>query len=117
IDDIGGPSAGMMFALGIIDTLTEADETGGVVIAGTGTVDVYGTVGSIGGIRHKLAGAVRDGATWFLAPAGNCGEVVGNVPEGLGVVAVETLAEARAAVEAIGEGRGDTLPSCTAVAS
>lgn len=112
IEDIGGPSAGMMFALGIIDHLTPEDETGGQVVAGTGTVDLSGAVGPIGGIRQKLFGAVRDGARWFLAPTDNCEEVVGNVPDGLRVVRVDTLAEARAAVEAIGAGTADDLPTC-----
>jgi len=114
IEDIGGPSAGTMFALGIIDKLTPADEANGVVIAGTGTIDVDGTVGRIGGIRQKLAGARHDGATWFLAPAGNCDEVVGNVPARLHVVKVATLHEARTAMEAIGAGRGRSLPTCDA---
>jgi len=114
IEDIGGPSAGTMFALGIIDKLTPEDEANGVVIAGTGTMDVDGTVGRIGGIRQKLVGAWRDGATWFIAPAGSCDEVVGNVPGALQVVKVETLHEARGAMEAIGAGRGDSLPTCTA---
>lgn len=112
IEDIGGPSAGLMFSLGIIDTLTEPDETGGVSIAGTGTMDLTGTVGPIGGIRQKMAGADRDGAAWFLAPVDNCPEVVGHVPAGLQVAAVGTLSEARAAVEAIGSGHGDDLPTC-----
>ncbi|NMR19026.1 PDZ domain-containing protein [Cellulomonas fimi] len=114
IEDIGGPSAGMMFALGIIDTMTPEDELDGAVIAGTGTVDVDGKVGPIGGIRQKLFGAVRDGADWFLAPGANCDEVVGNVPDDLRVVRVETLGEARAAMEAIGAGAGDALPTCEA---
>ena len=114
IEDVGGPSAGLMFALGIIDRLTPEDEVAGVVVAGTGTMDVDGTVGRIGGIRQKLVGAVRDGATWFLAPAANCADVVGNVPDGLGVVRVATLSEARDAIEAIGGGEGDSLPTCTA---
>jgi PDZ domain-containing protein len=113
IERIGGPSAGLMFALGIIDRLTPEDEVAGIVVAGTGTMDVDGTVGPIGGIQHKLAGAGRDGATWFLAPADNCGEVVGYVPDGLSVVRVATLAEGREAIEAIGAGEGDTLPTCT----
>ena len=114
IKDIGGPSAGNMFALGIIDKLTPADEANGVTIAGTGTMDVDGTVGPIGGIRQKLAGAKRDGATWFLAPAGNCDEVVGHVPAGLHVAKVATLHESRLAMEAIGAGKGSTLATCTA---
>ncbi len=112
IEDVGGPSAGMMFALAVIDLLTEEDEVGGETIAGTGTMDLAGAVGPIGGIRQKMAGAARDGATWFLAPAGNCDEVVGHVPDGLTVVRVATLGGARDAVEAIGAGRGDGLPSC-----
>ncbi|GAA4625278.1 YlbL family protein [Cellulomonas oligotrophica] len=114
IDGIGGPSAGTMFALGIVDVLTPEDEAGGEVIAGTGTMDVSGAVGPIGGIRQKLVGAQRDGAEWFLAPADNCAEVVDHVPDGLRVVSVSTLHEAREAVVAIGAGTADDLPTCTA---
>lgn len=113
IENIGGPSAGTMFALGIIDMLTPEDEAAGKVIAGTGTMDLTGTVGPIGGIRQKMAGAARDGAEWFLAPADNCSEVVGHVPDGLHVVKISTLHGARLAVEAIGAGKGDTLPTCS----
>jgi len=116
LNDVGGPSAGMMFALGIVDTLTPGAMTGGESIAGTGTIDSDGTVGSIGGIRQKLWGALDADADWFLAPEANCGEVVGNVPDGLEVFAVGTLEEARSVVETIGEG-GDTsaFRSCDAV--
>lgn len=114
IDDIGGPSAGTMFALGIIDKLTPEDEVNGQVVAGTGTMDISGEVGPIGGIRQKLVGARRDGATWFLAPAGDCSEVVGHVPDGLRVVRIATLHEARQAITAIGAGTADSLPTCTA---
>lgn len=114
IDQIGGSSAGTMFALGIIDKLTPEDEADGEVVAGTGTMDLNGAVGPIGGIRQKMAGALRDGAAWFLAPAANCGDVVDHVPDGLRVVRVETLHEAREAVEAIGAGTADDLPTCTA---
>ena len=114
IEGIGGPSAGTMFALGIVDLLTPEDEANGQDIAGTGTMDVTGAVGPIGGIRQKLAGAARDGATWFLAPAANCDEVVGHVPDGLRVVRVATLHEAREAMVAIGAGTADDLPTCTA---
>jgi PDZ domain-containing protein len=112
IENIGGPSAGTMFALGIIDKLTPEDEANGQIIAGTGTMSPEGTVGPIGGIEQKLYGAVRDDAEWFLAPAGNCDQVVGNVPDGLNVVKVATLAEARDAVEQIGRGEGGDLPTC-----
>ncbi|MEG0028493.1 MAG: S16 family serine protease [Aurantimicrobium sp.] len=94
LDDVGGPSAGMMFALGIIDKLTPQDITGGNHFAGTGTIDAQGNVGPIGGIQQKLYGAKKAGATYFLAPAGNCDEVVGHVPAGLQVYSVETLNDA-----------------------
>ena len=76
-------------------------------------MDLTGTVGPIGGIRQKMVGAERDGATWFLAPADNCSEVVGHVPDGLHVVKIATLHGARLAVDAIGAGKGDTLPTCS----
>lgn len=112
VDDIGGPSAGMMYALGVINKLTPADETGGKVIAGTGTISKSGKVGKIGSVKLKMLGAKRDGATWFLAPASNCDEVVGHVPSGLRDVKVSTLSDAYKAVQAIGSGRGDSLPHC-----
>ncbi|MFM6939959.1 MAG: PDZ domain-containing protein [Rhodoluna sp.] len=113
--DVGGPSGGMMFALGIIDRLTPGQLTGGKHIAGTGTIDPAGNVGPIGGIRHKLFGAVRNGATIFLAPASNCDEVVGHVPAGITVVKVNTLSEAKADLEKIATGTNPaTLPTCTA---
>jgi PDZ domain-containing protein len=113
IDGIGGPSAGTMFALGIVDKMTSLDETSGQKIAGTGTIDVSGNVGAIGGIRQKMAGAVRDGATWFLAPKSNCNEVVGHVPAGLRVVSISTLKEGVAAITAIGKGTAADLPTCS----
>jgi PDZ domain-containing protein len=114
IEDIGGPSAGMMFALGIVDKLTPGAMTGGQQVAGTGTIDSSGQVGPIGGIRQKLVGAREAGTTWFLAPEANCDEVVGHVPDGLRVVRVGTLHEAREAVEAIGAGGATDLPTCSA---
>jgi PDZ domain-containing protein len=113
LNDVGGPSAGMMFALGIIDKLTPGELNGGENVAGTGTIDAAGEVGPIGGIRQKLYGARDAGATFFLAPASNCGEVVGNVPEGIEVFAVSTLDDSMAALDAIASG-GDTsgLPTC-----
>lgn len=113
IDNIGGPSAGMIFALGIMDRLTEPDEANGHIIAGTGTMNPAGTVGPIGGIRQKLHGAKRDGANYFLAPDSNCDEVLGNVPDGLQIVAVQTLEDAWDAVIAIGSDAAQDLPTCT----
>ena len=111
--DVGGPSAGMMFSLAIYDKLTPGALTGGVTIAGTGTIDGAGTVGPIGGIQQKLVGAKRGGATWFLAPAKNCDEVVGHIPAGLQVVKVATFTQAREAVTAIAAKRASSLARCT----
>lgn len=115
LDNVGGPSAGMMFALGIVDELTPGELTGGNDVAGTGTIDAAGTVGPIGGIRQKLYGARDAGADYFLAPASNCDEVVGHVPDGLQVISTATLEESIAALEVIANG-GDVaaLPACTA---
>jgi PDZ domain-containing protein len=93
-DQIGGPSAGMMFALGIMEKYGD-DLTGGRVIAGTGTIDNDGNVGAIGGIQLKMIAARRSAhATLFLAPASNCDDVRGNIPKGLTVAKVSTLAQA-----------------------
>ena len=114
LDNVGGPSAGMMFALGIVDNLTPGDLTGGKHVAGTGTITADGAVGAIGGIAQKMIGARQHGATMFLAPAANCSDVVGHVPDGLQVVKVETLADATAAVERLGSGQDTAgLPTCT----
>ncbi|ALJ19968.1 YlbL family protein [Microbacterium sp. No. 7] len=118
LDNVGGPSAGMMFALGIIDLLTPGDLTGGHAFAGTGTIDAHGEVGPIGGIRQKMHGALSAGADYMLAPLDNCGEVVGNVPGGLRVFAVETLDEALEVLETVREdGDLDALPTCTTAAA
>jgi PDZ domain-containing protein len=115
LDNVGGPSAGMMFALGIIDTLTEDDINGGLDIAGTGTITAEGQVGPIGGIRQKLWGAQRAGAQYFLAPADNCDEVVGHVPSGLRVFSVATLDDSIAVLDAVADDRDlDALPACAA---
>ncbi|WP_371706693.1 PDZ domain-containing protein [Pseudarthrobacter sp. NIBRBAC000502772] len=113
LDKVGGPSAGLMFSLGIIDTVTPGDLTGGKHVAGTGTITPDGAVGPIGGIRQKMLGARAGGATIFLAPAENCNEVVGHMPDGLQVLKVENIADARHAVELAGSGQ-DTgaLPVC-----
>jgi PDZ domain-containing protein len=109
---VGGPSAGLMFSLAIYDALTPGELTGGKRIAGTGTMDDDGTVGPIGGIRQKLLGARRAGADFFLAPADNCAEVKGNVPDGLRVVRVATFDDGVAAVRDIGTGKAASLPTC-----
>lgn len=110
--DVGGPSAGMMFALAVYDKITPGPMTGGQKIAGTGTMAIDGRVGPIGGIAHKMVGAKEAGAGWFLAPAQDCPEVVGQVPDGLHVAKVGTFDEARTAVESIAAGTGASLPTC-----
>ena len=110
IGNIGGPSAGMMFALAIIDKLTPANLTGGRFIAGTGEISVNGAVSPIGGIQQKMAGARAAGATIFLTPAANCPDTVGAVPPGMRLVKVSTLSGAIAALKALKAGR--PVPSC-----
>ncbi len=109
--DVGGPSAGMMFALGIIDKLSPDSLTGGKHIAGTGEIDAVGKVGPIGGIVQKLIAARHNGATYFLSPAENCAEVVGRIPAGMTVARVATLRDAVAALADLRAGR--TAPTCT----
>ncbi len=111
--DVGGPSAGLMFSLGIYDKLTPGALTGGARVGGTGTIDSRGNVGPIGGIQQKLYGAYNAGARWFLAPAANCTEVVGHIPRGLHVVRVATFDEARTSVQAIAARRTGDLAECT----
>ncbi|MGB3910604.1 MAG: PDZ domain-containing protein [Pseudolysinimonas sp.] len=101
LENVGGPSAGMMFALGIYDKMTPGELTGGEHIAGTGTIGGGGEVGAIGGIVQKMYGARDAGATWFLAPESNCADVVGQIPAGIEVFSVADLDDAIDAVEAI----------------
>jgi PDZ domain-containing protein len=110
VGDIGGPSAGMMFALGIIDKLTPDNLTGGKFIAGTGEITASGQVQPIGGIQQKMVGARSAGATIFLTPAGNCSDTVGAVPAGLRLVKVSTLSGAIADLDAIKAGK--SAPTC-----
>jgi PDZ domain-containing protein len=110
VGDIGGPSAGLMFALGIIDKLTPGDLTGGRFIAGTGEIAANGAVGPIGGIQQKLASARAAGATIFLTPAGNCPDTAGAVPQGLRLIKVSTLTGAVHDLKALAA--GGRVPSC-----
>lgn len=115
LEEVGGPSAGMMFSLGIIDELTPGDMTGGKHFAGTGTIESDGTVGPIGGIAQKMVGARQSGATIFLAPSDNCDEVVDHVPDGMSVIKVSKLSDAVDAVTEVGKGKDPaSLPTCTA---
>ncbi|GAB3847730.1 YlbL family protein [Nesterenkonia populi] len=108
-ENVGGPSAGLMFALGIIDTMSEDSLTGGESWAGTGTVDPDGTVGPIGGIPQKIVGARDAGAEHFLAPRENCDELNGRLVSGLDVYGVETVDEAVEVLEAVRDDDQDFL--------
>ncbi|MFI7680844.1 PDZ domain-containing protein [Actinophytocola sp. NPDC049390] len=110
LEDVGGPSAGLIFALAIVDTLTPGEMEAGRTVAGTGAIDEKGNVKPIGGIPFKLIAAQEDGATAFLVPADNCAEAKSNTPDGLRLVKVETLAGAVEALEDLDAGR--TPPSC-----
>jgi len=110
VGDIGGPSAGMMFALGIVDKLTPSSLTDGRFIAGTGVIAPTGAVEPIGGIEQKMAGARAAGATIFLTPAANCSNTTGAVPAGLRLVKVSSLAGAISDLHAIEQGK--PVPSC-----
>jgi PDZ domain-containing protein len=93
LPDTGGPSGGLIFALGIVEKLTPEDLLAGRNVAGTGTISKSGHVGGIGGIDEKLIAARRAGATLFLAPVENCQDI-DHVPTGIKVFVVATLSEA-----------------------
>lgn len=112
VGDVGGPSAGLMFSLGIVDKLTPGPLIGGKQIAGTGTITPEGKVGPIGGIPQKMVGARNAGATIFLTPAANCAEALRSVPDGLRLVKAETLNGVMRAIEALVSGKGE-VPSCS----
>jgi Lon-like protease len=112
--DIGGPSAGMMFALAIYDKITPGKLTGGRFIAGTGEITSGGTVGVIGGIQQKIAGAHQAGATVFLVPAGNCDEAAKSpLADDVRLVKVATLDDAVHALKALKSGDDSAVASCT----
>lgn len=104
LQDIGGPSAGMMFTLAVIDKLSTGDLTGGHFVAGTGTISEDGTVGAIGGIVHKVRAARDAGAELFLAPADNCAEAMSRDTGSMVVAKVSTLQDAVTAMDAFSKG-------------
>lgn len=108
--DVGGPSAGLIFALAVVDKLTPGELTGGRFVAGTGEISQTGDIGPIGGIPFKMMAARAAGATVFLVPAKNCEEALSNAPEGLQLVKVGTLGEAVSGLDAVREGRPP--PAC-----
>ncbi|WP_405472691.1 S16 family serine protease [Streptomyces canus] len=113
--DVGGPSAGLLFTLGIIDKLNGdgagGDLTGGRTIAGTGTIDADGTVGAVGGVALKTQAAKRDGATVFLVPEEECSDAKAELPKGLRLIPVTSLKGAVSALTALESGKG-SVPAC-----
>lgn len=114
LGNVGGPSGGLMFALGIFDQLTPGSLALDNHVVGTGTITSEGSVGPIGGIRLKMLAAQREGADLFLAPLANCSEVVGNEPEELLVVPVADLEQAIKITEEFSAGVPvQNFPSCS----
>jgi PDZ domain-containing protein len=115
VDGVGGPSAGTMFALAIVDELTPGAMTGGKHVAGTGEIDPSGTVSPIGGARQKVAAATENGATLFLSPAQNCEEVMDAADQSkITVARIDTLDDAKTTVEQYAAGNTSDLPKCPA---
>jgi PDZ domain-containing protein len=114
-EDIGGPSAGLIFSLGVYDTLTPGSLTGGTDIAGTGTIDEDGHVGSIGGIQQKIVAARDAGARIFLVPSANCRTAMhADVrKDEIELVKATTMHSAVGSLEAYAKDKGADLPACT----
>ncbi|MEV4435194.1 S16 family serine protease [Streptomyces sp. NPDC049555] len=112
--DVGGPSAGLLFSLGVVDKLAGdgrgGDLTGGRVIAGTGTITPEGEVGAVGGVSLKTQAAARDGAKVFLVPKGECSDASAELPKGMRLVPVTTLDQAVASLKALKD--GGRVPTC-----
>ncbi|WP_406008655.1 hypothetical protein OG440_22940 [Streptomyces sp. NBC_00637] len=115
LSDVGGPSAGLLFSLGIVDKLdgdgSGGDLTGGRTIAGTGTIEADGTVGAVGGVALKTQAARRDGATVFLVPKAECADAKAELPKGLRLIPVTTLKNTVTTLTALEKGKG-SVPSC-----
>lgn len=112
--DIGGPSAGLLFSLGIVNKLdgdgAGGDLTGGRKIAGTGTITPDGKVGAVGGVSLKTQAAKRDGASVFLVPEGECSDAQAELPAGMRLIPVTTLQGAVDSLRALE--KGGKVPAC-----
>lgn len=114
---IGGSSAGLVFAVGVVDTMTEEPLIDGLAVAGTGEISPDGTVGAISGVQQKIAAAREAEAVLFLAPSANCDGVTNSSPGDMTVVPVDTLDEAVEVVQEFRAGNVASLPSCPAEAA
>ncbi|WP_253852497.1 YlbL family protein [Prauserella alba] len=110
LEDVGGPSAGAMFALAIVERMEQENLVDGRHVAGTGEIDSQGNVGAIGGISFKVVAAKEDGATTFLVPERNCAEAVSAAPDGLQLVRIGTLDDAISALRNLKAGK--PVPTC-----
>ncbi len=114
--DIGGPSAGLLFSLGIVDKLSGDGDggelTGGRTVAGTGTIEADGEVGAVGGVSLKTQAAARDGATVFLVPKAECSDAEAELPKGLRLVPVTALSDAVSSLRALAQGQESKVPTC-----
>ncbi|WP_291473096.1 PDZ domain-containing protein [Corynebacterium sp.] len=110
LKDIGGPSAGLMFSLAVVDKLSPGELSGGEFVAGTGTIASDGTVGPIGGITHKISAAKNAGASVFLVPAGNCSEASSADSGDMTLLEVDTLDGAVDALTA--HNKGEDVETC-----
>jgi PDZ domain-containing protein len=108
--NIGGPSAGLMFSLAVVDKLTTGDINGSKFVAGTGTISEDGKVGPIGGITHKMMAAQEAGATVFLVPAENCDEARSLRDDSMELVKVDTLSGAVDSLHTLSS--GGRPPTC-----
>jgi PDZ domain-containing protein len=112
LDGIGGPSAGLVFALAIVDSMTPEDLLDGAHVAATGAIDAQGGVGAIGSVEKKALSVSEAGAGLFLVPRDNCDDLGDRIPEGLVVIPVDSLATAIDSVSAWRSGNGE-LPKCS----
>lgn len=110
LEDVGGPSAGMMFALAIVDRLQPQELAKGLNVAGTGEIDSQGNVGPIGGISFKVVAAKEEGAKAFLVPSANCAEAASAAPDGLKLLRINTLDDSIKALKGLREGK--PVPTC-----
>ena len=113
-EDIGGPSAGLIFSLGVYDTLTPGSLTGGTDVAGTGTIDKRGHVGSIGGIQQKIVAAADAGAKIFLVPPGNCDSALAAdvTKDEIKLVKAPTMHSAVQSLKTYARDKNAALPAC-----